>query len=136
MRKRNDASRMSGGELLYSPSGTLPRNPNRDFEQNLLYGSARAAVYLDGIASGRQPHRKLSAPVFFPAKHAPQAHSKAPPLRMPLVRVELKRMPSRVRFCLQRKARREALFAFGRAGFRGSAPKRSYRRTVNSNYGC
>jgi len=46
------------------------------------------------------------------------------------------RVPTRVKFCLQRKQRREVLFAFRRAGYGGSAPKRSYRRTQNSQYRC
>lgn len=44
--------------------------------------------------------------------------------------------PLRVKFCRQRKERREVLFAFNRAGFSGSAPKRHYRRTQDSQYGC
>lgn len=47
----------------------------------------------------------------------------------------LMRAPSRVKFCVDRKARREVLFAFKRAGYRGSAP-RSYKRTEDSQYSC
>lgn len=38
--------------------------------------------------------------------------------------------------CVRRKRRREVLFALGRAGYRGSAPKRHYRRTADSYYRC
>lgn len=46
--------------------------------------------------------------------------------------------PKRVTFCLKRRIRREVLFAFRNAGYRGSGPGRrgSYRRNGNSLYGC
>lgn len=46
------------------------------------------------------------------------------------------RVPNRVQFCLRRKARRQVLFALSRAGYGGSAPKRKYFRTQNSQYRC
>lgn len=46
------------------------------------------------------------------------------------------KVPSRVRFCVQRKERRQVLFALERAGYRGSAPKRHYQRTQESQYRC
>lgn len=61
-----------------------------------------------------------------------------PPSPLPdkrLVGRLLMRVPSRVQFCVDRKARREVLFAFKRAGYRGSAP-RSYKRTDDSQYSC
>lgn len=54
-----------------------------------------------------------------------------PPLRALAIRV-----PNRVSFCLQRKSRREVLFALRRAGFRGSAPKRHYLRRQSSAWRC
>lgn len=44
--------------------------------------------------------------------------------------------PSRVAFCVRRTIRRQVLFALGRAGYSGSAPKRHYRRTQNSQWRC
>lgn len=44
-------------------------------------------------------------------------------------------VPQRVRFCIQRKSRREVLFAFRVAGRRGSAPG-PYRRRVESSWSC
>lgn len=41
-----------------------------------------------------------------------------------------------VSFCVRRKARREVLFALRRAGWSGSAQKRFWRRTEESNYSC
>lgn len=46
------------------------------------------------------------------------------------------RVPDRVRFCVQRKQRRQVLFAQGRAGFGGSAPKRHYVRRAESAWRC
>lgn len=46
--------------------------------------------------------------------------------------------PSRVMFCVKRKIRKEVLFAFRKAGYRGSGPgrRRTYRRTGDSSHGC
>lgn len=70
-------------------------------------------------------------------------YGKSPPYRRSLRSqqyAELKslrmRAPARVLFCQQRKERREVLFAKKRAGFGGSAKKRRWRRTQNSQYGC
>lgn len=139
MRKRRDRVRIPGEEKLYSSNRMLPRDTNREVEASLLYGAPRSAVYLDGISAGRKPNRVVRRPSGyfpfpFPAKHAVR-RSEAMRLVSPLWRVELKRQPMRVRFCVQRKERREVLFALGRAGFSGSAPGR-YRRVVSSNYGC
>lgn len=48
------------------------------------------------------------------------------------------RAPMRARFCVQRKQRREVLFAFRRVGYSGSSPGRRnhYRRTANSHWRC
>lgn len=48
------------------------------------------------------------------------------------------RNPKKVAFCVARKVRREVLFAFRRAGYRGSGPgrRRTYRRNGNSLHGC
>lgn len=46
--------------------------------------------------------------------------------------------PKRVLFCVKRKIRREVLFAFSRAGRKGSGPGRrgKYRRNESSQYSC
>lgn len=46
------------------------------------------------------------------------------------------RAPSRVRFCVKRKERREVLFALRRAGYSGSARKRRWYRNASSQYRC
>lgn len=44
-------------------------------------------------------------------------------------------VPRKVRFCVERKRRREVIFAIGVGGRRGSAPG-PYRRTQESQYAC
>lgn len=41
-----------------------------------------------------------------------------------------------VAYCARRKVRRQVLFAMRRAGFRGSAPKKHYRRVLSSAWRC
>lgn len=135
MRRRSSSSFGSTGGRMYRPSGTLPRNTNRDLERLLSYRNADDAVYLAERSLTRGTVRHLATVSFPPAKHAVR-RSKAMLLDVPTWRVALNRMPSRVRFCVQRGLRREVLFALARAGYSGSAPKREYKRTVNSNYGC
>lgn len=137
MSRRNRRDRVnsfypSGAEKLYSANGTLPRGSYRDFEASVY------ALPLPTVYRGREPRRLARSAMFaitpsFPAKQAlvGRRFGRVSPLG-----VTLNRMPSRVRFCVQRGQRREVLFALGRAGYRGSAPKRSYRRSANSNYGC
>lgn len=86
---------------------------------------------------------------YLPRRYVPRvfvAPSPFPPARQPKVskavqgyghlRVLRMRAPARVAFCVRRKQRREVLFAFQRAGFGGSAPKRHYVRGVDSQYRC
>lgn len=54
----------------------------------------------------------------------------------PLVARLVMDAPDRVLFCMRRKIRREVLFAMNRAGFGGSARKRFWDRTEDSQYGC
>lgn len=46
------------------------------------------------------------------------------------------KLPSRVKFCLDRRERREVLFAKRLAGYSGSARKRYWNRSQNSQYSC
>lgn len=138
-RDRVVASAATGGSWLYDPNPRLPRSTYRDVEA--LSGTLRRMESDRFTPFGRAPLAYKPRYVLTPVDRrlAPAGRMRA---RSPLPsaslswRVNLNRIPSRVKFCVQRKRRREVLFAFGRAGFRGSAPKRSYRRTVNSNYGC
>lgn len=80
--------------------------------------------------------RARGIPSFSPAKHAVR-RSKAVSVWHQLRSLWM-RAPSRVRFCVQRKERKEVLFAYRKIGFSGSSPGRfnRYRRTENSAYGC
>lgn len=46
------------------------------------------------------------------------------------------KIPDRVKFCVQRKERRETLFALNRAGYSGSAKKRFWNRKKSSQWRC
>lgn len=129
----------AGDSEFYESNRMLPRRTYRDFEGELLYSSPSQAVYRESRRDGRMPafstRVTLSYPV--PAKRSVFAKSFASRgvrLQYPVLRV-LNKQPMRVRFCVQRKTRREVLFALRRAGYSGSAP-RSYSRSANSNYGC
>lgn len=101
-----------------------------------LATSAEAAVYpwrpTPGAFPGFQspPRRSYTGRGFryFPPPRARRGAALSPGLSI--------RLPGRVRFCVQRAQRRQVLFALGRAGYSGSAPKRSYRRTQNSQWRC
>lgn len=127
----------TGGRLFRDlPNGELPRSTYRDYEPLSGRNAADAPVYpyrarIVGPRYLLTPSsRRLGIPRFKLPSYAKQI------LRSVSWRANLNRMPSRVKFCLARKSRREVLFAMGRAGFGGSAPKKHYRRTSNSNYGC
>lgn len=83
--------------------------------------------------TGFLPPPALPAPRVVPAAKAalPWRRSKYSALRELAMRA-----PSRTRFCIQRKARRQVLFALRRAGYAGSAKARTWRRTSNSQYAC
>lgn len=126
----------ASGEGMFVPSsGTLPRGTYRDLEAGPWYGPPRGAVYQDGD----QPRRLLpEMPTFiYPAgQRRVWSRSDLQAKILPSWRAVLAEAPYRVRFCVQRKSRREVLFAFRRAGYSGSARKSRWRRTSNSNYGC
>lgn len=92
-----------------------------------VYPSSRRAVErLPDLISTVVPRR-------FPAKPGRQARlSLGRSIYLPMLR----EMPSRVKECIKRSDRREVLFAFKRAGYSGSAPKRHYNRKLFSRYGC
>lgn len=136
-RRRRDREVFSAGDReFYRSSGTLPRNTDRDFG-NELYGYRSEAVYpSDWRAEQRMP-QTFTSTIVFPARYPAKQRRKAllssgysRPLPV------LRELPYRVRECVRRKDRREVLFAFRRAGYSGSAPKRKYFRKLMSNYGC
>lgn len=71
----------------------------------------------------------------------PSLSTKPPVGRLPLRRgyadaLKVLRANPLVRFCVQRKARREVLFAFSVAGRRGVGAGKRWRRSVNSTWSC
>lgn len=50
-----------------------------------------------------------------------------------LLRIQV---PAKVKFCIDRRERREVLFARGRAGYSGSVKKRYWRRGASSSWRC
>lgn len=68
------------------------------------------------------------------AKHAVRRSEAVP--RWLQLRSLWMQAPSRVRFCVRRKQRKEVLFALGRAGYSGSARKMHWRRNASSQYSC
>lgn len=72
--------------------------------------------------------------VFYPSAKRVAPHAKLT-FGNPYLSQLAMRVPRHVLFCVRRKSRREVLFAYRRAGFSGSAPRR-YRRTAESRYSC
>lgn len=128
-----------GGSKLYDPNGTLPRSTYRDIEALSGTFAPDSAVY-----QYRQNRFSSSNRYYFSSTVVRPRLLPAKQRRQALDRVLLRgvswlpevHLPARVRFCVQRKQRREVLFALKRAGFRGSAPKKRYRRNASSNYRC
>lgn len=136
-----------GRRFAVRPSGvTLPPSTYRDSERLSGTFDADAAVY------GRLLHTDVPRP--YAARPLRLLYSSIPFLRSPrpLQGGRGRRaprsfpligdLPYRVRFCVQRKQRREVLFAYSKAGFAGSGRgrwngfRRSYRRTAASRYAC
>lgn len=91
----------------------------------------RSLLPLSVVYSPARPARpRVIAPPSLIIRQGVRARS-FEPLRSLSIRV-----PTRTRLCLQRRSRREVLFAYRKAGFSGSAPRRHYKRTQNSQYRC
>lgn len=129
----------SGGPLILSPSGTLPRPVIRRVLDPY-------AVPLQAPAStwrvwGAQPHASLRSvrgniggiPDYFFRPSIPLLQAKGfPPPRLTI------NAPSKVRFCVQRHTRREVLFARKVAGYKHRSPGSGgrYIRRAESSYRC
>lgn len=134
-RSRFDAGE---GSVAASSAKALPRvfsDPLALLEDAL---SADRGFDLGSAAERLQAHRELSDGRFFARRSVarfgrpsrPRGASSWKGLR----RLELN-APSRVRFCVARKQRREVLFAWRKVGFRGSSPG-PYRRYGSSQWRC
>lgn len=132
-------NRRSGGPNVAGPRAraALPRAhesvhrfPGEDVSdsRSLLARLVRAAAVPRQLAAQalRRPPQ-----VFLKSRAGPRGQRRRATF-FPLHQLELKRKDV---VCVRRNARREVLFAQGKAGYGGSAPGR-YRRTSNSNYSC
>lgn len=136
-RRRRDRVAFNTGEReFYRSSGTLPRSADRDFG-NELYGYRSEAVYPSHWRADERSPQFFTSTVVSRARYPTKPGRKArlsSGFSRPVA--TLRELPYRVRECVRRKDRREVLFAVKRAGYSGSAPKRSYIRKLMSNYGC
>lgn len=129
---RVDFNANRAGELFSRSSGTLPSTSYR-VSRLMSYDEPLLAV----IPSLRRDAERMPAirlPISRPAERAFRRDVQRALLRN--VSFTTAELPSRVLFCIRRKQRREALFAFKRAGYSGSVKKRSFRRVSSSKYGC
>lgn len=126
------------GEASFPSTRSVPRDGVRRLSWVDLVESI-PSVSKPGYGAG-QPHdylvrrrRRLPVPVRVPPVPHPFARQRAASWQA--FRLLKVRVPSRVRFCVQRHQRKQVLFARGVAGRRGSAPG-PYRRTENSQWRC
>lgn len=106
----------------------FPQDPAGLPELGPVYPGTSDVPWFD-VPEGRRPLR-IVGPVFSPRRVVGPRRG---PYFPPSVSI---RAPSRADFCLRRAVRRQVLFAKKRAGYSGSAKKRSWRRTQNSYYRC
>lgn len=146
-RDRVSAERSTGAREFDRANGSLPRTNDRDFKDHIVFDPF-AAVEPSFRESGKRVPQSGRVWGYGAQPHASREDGKKRRrfgylfgaasgwLPLPFSAKPVFDLPHRVKVCLRRKQRREVLFAFRRAGYSGSAPKRSYRRTANSFYGC
>lgn len=131
-------------------SGVLPLPQDRQVRE-LLELAVDLGEHGEDVGPSRlrSPTRPLAEPTRYPRRPVPRVvvHAGTVRERGPVWSRSVPTWlqftaPSRVMECVRRVARREAMFAFGLAGFRGSAPGRArrngkkYRRTQSSLWRC
>lgn len=128
------------GEAFYPSSGTLPPTQERVHRlQELDSGRSRTLSDLLTGVWGEAPYQPTTLPRLqsqgFVAPPPPYRRISRPtkPWRL-LQRLQI-RVPARVRFCQQRKERREVLFSLRIAGRAGGSPG-PYRRRAESAWRC
>lgn len=140
----------SSGEASYSSNdlASLPRAQERVLRSYSAWADvaqASRAVYPGALLRAR-----AARAVVVPRVHAARSAAlrgqsvvfgiRPPPIgglrgRMPSFGLQV-RAPSRARFCLQRKQRKEVLFAYGVAGRRGVGRGKRWNRNANSQWRC
>lgn len=135
-RLRYDLTR---GDAYFPSRADTARPPRRRMSDYAIEG-ARYPEHPVATVYPWSPSRSLRAVVSRGFSFAPKARGFSLALaqaRLPWSDDRLRiRVPTRVKFCVARKQRREVLFAMERAGYSGSAPKRHYRRNEDSNWRC
>lgn len=145
-RRRNrhtSRSKSSRGEPRYSSNRRLP--PALRSVHRLLRLSSQLTDPVNYLLTRRVFERKYRVRL---ERGMPRVErlplSRSPHLRQPEQKIGHKydpmrilqvQIPQRVKFCVQRKVRRQVLFAQKVAGRSGGSPG-PYRRTENSNYKC
>lgn len=129
-------------------AGELPRN-NSNRLARLPRAHENVLRSILGLAT-QTPTRGAARPVraVYPGarrelpklavSRAALTQSPAKPTRLkrpPLYQLNIQ-APSRVKFCVRRKIRREVMFARNMAGRRGIGRGKTWRRSENSNYSC
>lgn len=138
--KRTGAPILSGAKFIQNlprPLARLTTNISRP----LMTRSVMPTFTKPSLGFARRPS-VLYGPKTT-ALRKPQGTAKSRPtnvsLYSPRALLELRmRYPRKVLFCVGRKIRRSVLFAFNKAGYKGSGPGRGYmyRRSGNSQYSC
>lgn len=140
LRRRSDSPDDFRGVPYSRSTNAHPALPPESRSQRLV---TQLAEYLSGFQPKPQaaeavypmlPRRRSRFYTFSPAKHERSEFNRR--VFGPSLTGLTARAPAKVRFCLQRKARREVLFALRRAGFRGSTGRTKYVRRESSNWRC
>lgn len=131
----------SAGGSFFDPNPWLPRayeadrRPLEPLERpptlSTPYRSLNRVTY-PRLIHGTRPPRVFLPPVTYGRKAA------ALPLHQQFRSLKALTSPEayRAKHCLDRKQRREVLFAFNHAGKSGQQRGKRYRRTPSSNYSC
>lgn len=140
-RRRSRRDLFSSGDVLEHLTGLdrLPRAVRLDLERDEdlpALPAHRAPETVYPWASSRLLPDRQRLFSYRPPPAKPRRKARLELGRYSSLRVLQMRVPARVDFCIRRKKRREVLFAFRRAGFRGSAGKRFWRRSSSSSYSC
>lgn len=134
MSRRSRSRYRRAGEARYSSSAAmaLPRTHEGVRRYSPWAMSAPSLAQAQGV------WRRLARPTLFPVPLAKPAVGRLSSGRYSPLSVLRMRVPTRVRFCVQRRTRREVIFALGVGGSRGSAGGRhgTYRRNGNSAFRC
>lgn len=137
--RRPDSPRTGGS--FFDPNRRLPRAYKADrrpielleqLQTNQLYTPPVTERFYPPLIQSSRPPRVHLPPVNYGRK------LKALPTSRQFRSLKALHTPEayRAKHCLDRKQRREVLFAYGRAGLSGKQIGKRYRRTASSSYSC